>query len=249
MKRFLLLSQLVLISSFAFSQTVNIKRVELNGENIIVIYDLEDSNPNNEYLLQLFSSKDNFGKAVEHVTGDVGMDIKPGVDKKMTWNVVKEYGGYKGKLSLEIRGKVYVPFVRLRGGFDPTATYRRGRNYVITWKAGNANPVNIELLKGGQRISGEVNHPNNGSFELYIPSHAKTGDDYKLKFSDSRNPDEIIITDPFKVKPKIPLLVKVVPAVAVVAVVVLLAGKTKTPGGDNGDGSSDIENPPFPTGN
>jgi hypothetical protein len=220
----------------------------LAGEKIIVVYDLEDSNPNNEYLLNLYTSKDNFAKAVTNVTGDVGMDIKPGVDRKMEWNVVKEYGGYKGKLSLEIRGKVYVPFVRVRD-FDSKGTYRRGKNYVINWKPGNSNPVNIDLMNGGQRVTGEVNHPNNGIYELFIPAHAKPGDEYKIKFTDTRNPDEVIITETFAVKPKIPLLVKIAPVVVVAAVIVLITSK-ESKGGDPDEGDdSTIELPDFPTGN
>ena len=243
MKRLLLLSQLVLLSFFCYSQTIAIKRVELAGEKMIVIYDLEDSNPNNEYLLQLYTSKDNFTKAVTNVTGQVGIDIKPGTDKRMEWNIVKEYGGYKGKLSLEIRGKVYTPFVRIKE-FDSKASYKRGKNYVITWKPGNATPVNIDLLKGGQRIAGEVNHPNNGSYELFIPAHAKPGSDYKIRFTDTRNPDEVIITEPFRVKPKVPLLVKVGVPIAVIAGVIFIIPKKTSEDPDPESGS--IVLPEFP---
>lgn len=244
MKRLLLISSLLFFSLAASAQAVSIKRVELAGEKVIVIYDLEDSNPNNQYLLNLYTSKDNFAKAVTNVGGDVGVDIKPGVDKRIEWNLVKEFGGYKGKLSLEIRGRVYIPFIRMQD-FNPSATYRRGKTYSIAWKAGNNNPVSIELFKGGQRIAGEMNHSNNGSYELFIPTHAKTGDDYKIKFTDSRNPDEIIYSAPFRVRPKIPLLVKAVPVVVAVAVVVLLTSKKKP--SEKPGGVEEMEDPAFPS--
>src|SRR6186713_2737539 len=98
---------LLLISFFTHAQTVTIKKVELNGEKVIVYYDLEDSNPNNEYLMSLYSSKDNFATALTKVSGDVGMEVKPGIGKRMEWNIMQEYGGYKGKLALEVKGKVY----------------------------------------------------------------------------------------------------------------------------------------------
>lgn len=242
MVKYLLWCQLTLLSLACTAQTVIIKRVQLAGEKIIVIYDLEDSNPNNEYLLNLYSSKDNFAKAAVNVTGDVGMDIKPGTDKKIEWNVVKEFGGYKGKLSLEIRGKVYVPFVRLQG-FDPKGTFRRGKNYQLAWKAGNSNPINIELYKSGERISGEVNHPNNGAYTLFIPKHVKPGKGYKIKFSDSRNSEEMFYTGEFAIKPKIPLLLKVAPVVVVGVVLFVLTSKEKA---NTSNDDSDIKNPGFP---
>src|ERR1044071_2571367 len=187
--RVLLLAVTVLVASTAFAQTVAIKKVELAGELIIVHYDLEDSNPNNEYLINLYSSKDNYFAALTKVTGDVGMEVKPGLNKKIMWRIRDEYGAYKGKIALEIRGKVYIPFVKLTG-FDAKKKYKKGSSYNLTWKPGASNPINIELYKGGERVSRELNQPNNGSHTLFFPKHIKSGKDYRLKITDTRNTDE-----------------------------------------------------------
>ncbi|HMJ69565.1 MAG TPA: Ser-Thr-rich GPI-anchored membrane family protein [Cyclobacteriaceae bacterium] len=244
--RVILLVIAALFSSAAFAQSVVIKKVELAGEQVIVHYELEDSNPNNEYLINLYTSKDNYFAPVTKVTGDVGMDIKPGADKKIYWKIRDEYGAYKGKLALEIRGKVYVPFVRLQD-FDTKKPLKRGTTYNLKWKVGNSNPINIELYKGGERISGETNQPNNGSHSLFVPKHAKNGKDYRLKFTDTKNTDEVVYTENFKVGPKIPLLLKIVPAAVVVGVLVVVLSKSggggKTP---PGGGGNEIEIPDLP---
>jgi hypothetical protein len=237
--RILCTAALLGCSFLAAAQVVSIKKVELAGDKVIVYYDLDDNNPNNEYLLNLYASKDNFATALTKVKGDVGPEVKPGTGKKIEWSVVEELGGYKGKLALEIRGRVYVPFVKLQN-FSTEKTYKRGKSYGLAWKPGNNNPVNIELYKGGQRIDGSVNHPNNGAFTLFIPAHAKKGNDYRLKISDARNSDEVIYTNFFKVRPKLPLLVKVLPFVAVGGVVAALAGGDK--GGEKSD--PEIGDPP-----
>jgi hypothetical protein len=233
----------------ASAQTIAIKKIELAGEKIIVHYDLDDSNPNNEYKLDLFSSRDNFTTPLTKVKGDVGSEVKPGLDRKIEWSIREEYGPYKGKISLEIRGKVYVPFVKLQN-FNPGSGYKRGSSHNIGWKPGNSNPINIELFKGGQRISGEMNQPNNGSHTLYIPSSAKPGNDYRLKISDTRNPEDVLYTDNFKVKPKVPLVVKVLPILAVGGAVAFLGGGGGESGGSTTSGDSTIPDPPaVPTGN
>ena len=219
---------LLFVSFFAASQTVVIKKVELVGEKVIVHYDLDDGNPNNEYLISLFASKDNYATPLTKVSGDVGMEIKPGNGKKIEWNIVQEYGGYKGKLALEIKGKVYVPFVKLQG-FDTNKKYARGKTHVIKWKSGNSNPINIELYNGGERVTGEINHPNNGSYSMFIPKHAKPGKEYRLKISDPRNSEEVIYSGYFKVTPSVPLWLKVAPVVVVGAVVAIILGKDKPP--------------------
>ena len=102
-----------LIAQLAFSQKINIKWVEIASDKIIVHYDLEDTNPNHEYIISLFSSKDNFSAPLTKVTGDAGNEIKPGNDKSITWDIKRELGNYKGDLELGLRGKFYVPFLKL----------------------------------------------------------------------------------------------------------------------------------------
>lgn len=229
----------VFITSAAVGQSVIIKKVELAGEQVIVHYDLEDSNPNNEYLISLYTSKDNYSTPLTKVSGDVGIDIKPGAGKKIIWTIRQEYGGFKGKLALEIRGKVYIPFVRLQG-FDVSKTFKKGKTYNLKWKVGGSNPINIELYNGGERVSGEINQPNNGAHALFIPKHASKGKEYRLKFSDSRNPEEVIYTDYFRVGPKIPLWMIAAPVVVVGGVVALLSG------GGGGNGNKDPETSKLP---
>src|SRR5687767_12628045 len=97
---------LLTVSVTASAQSVLIKRVELAKEKIIVHYDLDDSNPNNEYQLNLYASKDNYTVPMTKVRGDVGNEIKPGNGKKIEWNINDEFGDYEGELALEVRGKV-----------------------------------------------------------------------------------------------------------------------------------------------
>lgn len=244
--RGLLLTFCVSAFCLAEAQTVSIKKIELLGEKIIVHYDLEDSNPNNEYKLDLYTSKDNFIAPLTKVKGNVGAEVKPGIDRKIEWNILEEYGPYKGKLSLEIKGKVYIPFVKLQN-FDTNKSYKRGSSHNLGWKPGNSNPINIEIFKGGQRISGEMNQPNNGSHTLYIPSKSKPGKDYRLKITDAKNAEDVLYTDNFTVKPKVPLLVKILPVLAIGGLAAAMGGGGG--GSDSPTGDSEIPAPPAIPGN
>lgn len=228
MRVILLLITAISACSSVFAQSVVIKKVELAGEQVIVHYDLDDSNPNNLYLINLYSSRDTFSGALTKVSGDVGVDVKPGTGKKIIWMIRQEYGGYKGKIALEIRGKVYVPFVRLQE-FDTRKAYKKGKTYSLKWKSEGSTPINIELYNEGERISGEINQPNNGSHLLFIPKHATKGDKYRIKFSDSRNPEDVVYSDYFKVGPKIPIWMIAAPVVVIGGIVAILAGGKKDP--------------------
>jgi len=248
MKR-ILLCLFSFLSAGAYAQSVTISKVELSGDKIIVHYNLDNSNPSSNFLLNLYESKDNFSAPLAKVTGDVGSEVKPGSNKKIEWNVRQEYGNYKGKLALEVRGKVYVPFVKLQN-FTTAASYKRGKTHDLLWSPGNTDPINIELYKGNQRIQGGMSQANNGAYSLSIPSDAKTGSDYRLKISSAKNNDEVIYTPDFKVTPKVPLLLKVLPVVAVGAAVVVLGGsKSSDTGGGGGNNSGgEIPTPSLPPG-
>lgn len=225
MKRLLLF--LFLLASFAsYAQQATIKKIELTGEKIIVYYDLEDSNPNNEYQINLYISKDNFSTPVSKVKGDVGAEIKPGTSKRIEWNIFEELTSYKGDLELEIRGKVFIPFVKLQS-FGHGRKYKRGKAYELAWKPGNTNPVHVEVFKGSQRVQGELNIPNNGKYTVNLNPHLKPGKNYNLKVTDSRKSDDFVTTEKFKVKRKVPLFFKLIPVFGVAYLVYTQAGASK----------------------
>lgn len=218
-----LLVGLLLISGAALAQKVNIKRVEIAGEKIIVHYDLEDSNPNNEYQISLYSSQSNFNTALTKVKGDVGNEVKPGVDRKIEWSVREELGPYKGKISLEIRGKQFVTVAKFTN-ITTSTKMKRGKSHTITWKPGSTNPINIEFLNGGQQISAQLNQPNSGTYTLYIPKGQSKGKGYIIRITDTKNTQDIATSQPFAVTPKVPLLLKMLPLLAAGGAAAALAG-------------------------
>ncbi|MBS1557681.1 MAG: hypothetical protein JST69_03045 [Bacteroidetes bacterium] len=246
MKAFTLVCIFLFLSFYSQAQTVTIKSVELSGDNIIVNYDLEYSNSSSEFLLNLYASNDNFSAPLKKVTGDVGAEIKPGTNKKMIWAIRNEWGGYKGKLALEVRGKVFVPFIKLQSFTTTAAKYKRGKSYDLLWKVGNSNPINIELYKGNTRIQGSMQQPNNGAFTLFIPADSKADDDYRLKISDTRNAEEVIYTPYFKIVRKVPALVKAIVPLAIGGGIVTLLGGNKKESGGGASANSDLPVPGFP---
>ncbi|MEX2234985.1 MAG: GPI anchored serine-threonine rich family protein [Cyclobacteriaceae bacterium] len=237
----------VLAASIVQAQKASIKKVELAGEKIIVHYDLEDSNPANEYQINLYASQSNFATALTKVKGDVGNEIKAGSNKKIEWNIREELGPFKGKLSLEIRGRMFVPIAKINS-ISEGDKFKRGKSHTLTWKPGNSNPVTIELLKGDQPISTQNNQPNNGSYSFFIPPHTVVGKDYSIRITDTKDGENATNSQPFSVTRKVPLLLKVLPILAVGGAVAVLAGGGGGSGdpGTGGNGSAEIILPDFP---
>lgn len=210
MKLLLTLPVCCLLSIFTFGQKLIVTDIQVKEQVIIVSYNLEELPPGNELQVQLFSSIDNFISPLKKVSGDIGSTLEAGYNKSITWNYAEEYPGYSGKISVEVRGKAFIPVARFRNVTGGTI-YKRGNNYGIDWKPGNNKVVDIEVYQGSNRVQGESNINNSGNYNLQLLPTLKPGNNYRIKISDSRNPEEYVYSESFTVKRKIPLLVKAVP--------------------------------------
>jgi hypothetical protein len=193
----------------AKAQSIAIDFIEFSERNVIVHYNIDDgANSTRQFLVQLYSSQDNFTTPLTRVSGDFGAEVNAGFDKKIVWDLTKELGNFDGVISLELRGRVFVPFVKL--GIKEGQIYKRGKNYPLNWTSGNlSGMVNIELYNGaGERIWGESNVSNVGKFDWYLPGSVRKGGNYKLKFTNSKDRNDAVYSQPFSIRPKIPFMVK-----------------------------------------
>jgi hypothetical protein len=214
-----------LANQVAWSQDFSFKRVELDGGNVNVYYDLLDSVAGRGYTIKLFSSRDNYVSPLEKVVGDAGLEVKPGGNKKITWAAKEELGAnFEGEVGIEVRGRAYIPFVRLNGQYN---SLKRLTPYNMTWSGGTQqNILNFDLYRKGKKVTTFPNIANVGHHKFTLPSNVKPGKGYSFKITDTKNQDQIVNTAPFKVKRKIPLLLKVLPMLAVGTLVANLLGKS-----------------------
>lgn len=229
-----------------FAQQVSIKSLELlsNGD-INIYYDLEDEQEDRKYALYLYASSDNYIQPLGNVEGEIGVDISLGRDKKIVWHAKEALGSdYKGTVALELKGNVYVPFISL-DGFDDYKVFKRGKTYDISWTGGRGdNILNFELYNGNEKVMQFDEKPNVGNASLVFPKDVKPGE-YRFKISDSRNRDEVVFTNNFQVKRKVPLIVPIAAGVVVGAIVGVLVATSVS----SNDEEPQIGEPPTPQGN
>ena len=233
----LLFATLTCLTLFSNAQEFRISTVELTGESIILHYDLIDTVKSRTYSINVYSSKDNFLSPLTKVKGDAGLEVRPGLNKKIVWASKEELGSdFHADLELEIRGRVYIPFVRFND-FDANRVIRRGVPTPLTWSGGSRqNILNFAIFRGDDFITVIPNVANTGSYDIVLPTDIKPGKGYRFVVSDNKNKDQSMQTSTFEVKRKIPLLVKIVPLALVVGAVPLLVSK--------GGGTAVLDNPP-----
>jgi hypothetical protein len=212
----------------SYSQDLSIKKVMMSDNTIIIHYDLLDSVSGRSYIVRAYASHDNYINPLSSVTGDEGTDILPGINKKIVIDPVSQYGKqFNDRVTFEIKARVFVPFIRF-DGFDHYKKVRRGVDYNITWSGGTPqNILTIDLYRGDRKITSYPNIANVGHYKLVIPHAAKAGKNYRLTVRDSKNKDEVVHSNSFRVRRRVPLVLKVIPLVAMAGVVYFLAPQEK----------------------
>ncbi len=104
---FTLLLAFLLSSTYA-QYTYNV-RFEQSGKFIIVSYSLLKQGISSTATVSLFCSTDGgitWGNPLSRVTGDVGKNIKPGTNLKITWDVLSERTFLTGTVSFKVKADV-----------------------------------------------------------------------------------------------------------------------------------------------
>ena len=222
MKRLIFILIILSAAPAAFAQEFTINQVELTMEGVAIHYNLIDSTKNRLYTVHVYSSKDDFLQPLAKVKGDVGLEVRPGNGKKILWDP-KEFGDvFRGNVEIEVRGKVYIPFVNFTNLKDLKA-FKRTKPTTLTWTGGTRqNILNFNLYKGDELVTVISNVANSGTYDMTIPRSVKPGSDYYFIVSDSKNKDQMMKTSSFAVKPRVKMIFKILPFVAVGATAYLL---------------------------
>ena len=210
------------MSGASYAQSVTNLRTELKNGSMTVTYDLVA--PSEEYVFEvkLYSSHNNYGVAVTRVTGDVGVNVRPGTNKKLVWNVRDELGVFQGSLQVELSAtpKLVGPPVKL---LAPTGgqVVRRGKSLEVKWTGGlETEQIEIQLTRGTYLHRNIDKVANTGSHKLKIAKDEALGEYQVRVFSLSGE----VFSKPFEVKKSSKLLLKVLPVVGLAGVVGVLTG-------------------------
>lgn len=95
LKVFLILTVLFELNTGAAAQDLKVSHIRFDAEKnqVIIRYNLE-GNPNKKYHIDLWLSCDSartFTIKPEHVSGDVGNNIRSGTDKAIIWDIREDY--------------------------------------------------------------------------------------------------------------------------------------------------------------
>lgn len=205
----ILILAILTLPIYCFSQKLENLKAEALGDKIIITYDITGSHPDDSYNISLYSSHNNYSVPLTLVTGDVGKKIKEGKNKRIEWDAPSEYNGIKGTLLFEVHAEL-VAKLTFQNSIDHV---RRGKIAPISWRGGDQHAtVKIELIKDDVVIGIIGTNKDKRSFDWKISARQKTGKNYHLRLTNGK---EVVSSKAFSIKPKVSLLMKIIPAVGV----------------------------------
>lgn len=229
---------MVSLLNLTHAQTLENINASFDGERVTVSYVLNHTEANQKFIIALYSSHDNFTQPIQ-VIGDAGENVMPGTAKRVVWHAKSVLPSeFDGDIRIKIKAtKMAAPQLV----FEPLAltTYKKGRTISMKWTGGFASDkVTIELYKNNVNnllVADKID--NSASYDWKMPKGVK-GKNYMLRVSNAAQPDEQADSQVFRVKPRTPFIVKILPILVAGGLAVFLSGDNPgeggTPGGPSG---------------
>lgn len=117
---FFVITSLIVCAQNNLSQEIRNVHFEQLGNKIIIYYDLLESNSSQRFDVSIYcdkGNKDNWGNPLKEVSGEVGEDILPGLNKVIRWNVLDEFDKLVGEISFKVEAETMTGFYGKSGIF------------------------------------------------------------------------------------------------------------------------------------
>jgi hypothetical protein len=227
----------------AQAQTLNNTFSSFDGNQVTIFYDLVYSDTSQLFFVEIFSSADQFARPLSFASGAVGNRVKAGRLQKIVWDVRKALPSdfdqeisYKLKVTLLLPGQTTVPIqsqttqavvpsLAKAVSLIAPASCRRGKLLKVSVAGANPGDQLVYELIDPQKTTTTLGSTSGTSPVLNwpVPVSLPSGR-YTIRLVSNGNTAESIAL-PIKIKHKIPLVVKALPAVVAGAVLIVLSGK------------------------
>jgi hypothetical protein len=211
-------------------------KTTFDGESVIITYDLVHTDANANFVVNAYSSHDRYSAPLQAVKGEVGDKVLPGKGHVIVWGARQALPvDFSSEVIIKLKGAPAAAAVRM----EPLArsVYKKGEEVLINWKGGRPDDlVMITLTKNNSTKKLLVPSTANSHTSTWkIPNGIRAGKDYAVTVAKVGDNADTSTLQPFRIKARIPLWLKVLPVVAVGVVVGIVAAN---------DGDDDLPEPP-----
>ena len=220
----------VWIGELAVAQSIENIRKQIDGDEVIITYDLVSPDPRLNYGIRFYGSVEGRRERLFRATGDIGRDIEGGKNKALRWsNDIEFINVPLEKIKFDLTFQFLDPPVKMLKPIS-NVEFKRGKTYELKWLGGER--VSIDLYRAGQKVRTIGYAQEGGSFNWRIPAGLKPGSDYYVEIYGDRRKG-VVESKRFSIKRRYPTWAKLVPIVAIGGAVAYVVSQ-------NDDGEEDI---------
>ncbi|MGL1885509.1 MAG: GPI anchored serine-threonine rich family protein [Reichenbachiella sp.] len=238
MKKVLFFLLAITFCQYAVSQNVENAAVQQVGDDLIISFDLMPKESIKErYTISLIALYGNDSIELKVKDGSL-TDIRPGNGLQFTVSGKDNLENVKGNVDFSVTARMtYSPIRILTPGDGQSA--KRGKSLDVAWKGGfEKDDYSIYLYQSDSLIS-TLKSPFVGtSYTWNIPKKTKKAENYQIRLTSNNHQGQSEISSEFRIKNKIPIVIKVLPLAVLGGVVAILLTQS-----DDG-GSTEVPDPP-----
>ena len=195
-----------------FSQSIQNIRTQIDGNKVIITYDLVSPDPRVNYDIRFYGSVEGRRERLFRATGDVGRDIQGGKNKELQWsNDIELINVPLERIKFDLTFQFLDPPVKMLKPIS-NVEFKRGKTHTLKWLGGER--VTIDLYRGDERVRTIGYAQEGGSFSWRISASLKPGNNYSVEIYGDRRKG-VVKSKEFSIKRRYPIWVKVVPIVAI----------------------------------
>lgn len=240
LKIVIVLIGLLTVISVAQAQKVENAAAQIVEEDLIITFDLMPKESIHElYQITIMAHFGNVTKEMQVKEGSLS-DVRPGNRLQFVFSGEENFKNIKGEVDFSITAKMTFSPIRFISP-EKNGSGKKGKPMDIKWKGGlEEDNYSIDLLRKGQLVSTIETQIEPPAHIWDIPKSTKAGSKYKFMLKSNTNPAQSIISGEFRIKRKIPLVVKVLPAAVLIGVGYILLKDS----GSGSEGGDSFPNPP-----
>ena len=201
---------------WVLAQSIENIRKRIDQDQVFITYDLVSPDPRLNYDLRIYGVYQGKRERLFRAIGAIGRGVHGGSDKEVRWsNNIEFINTPLEDIQFEFTYKFLDPPVRMLSPFSQV-DFKRGKICTFKWLGGER--VSIDLYKGDEKIETIAYAQEGGAFDWRVPVSLKPGHNYYIEIYGDQKED-LVKSESFTIKRRHPLWIKVIPIIALGAVV------------------------------
>lgn len=228
---------LALVTSVgSWAQRIENASVQQVDHDFLIVFDLIPKNSIQERYEVILTADDGVIVQTLQLTDGTLQDVRPGNGLQFRISGRDSFKDFRGEVSFGIEAKMIYSPIRFITP-DNNARFDKGKEVHVTWEGGiDGDEYAVELYQDYSKLSILATDIQDSTFSWNIPKDTKPGRKYKLRVVSNNHLNQSAITPEFTIKQKIPIVIKLVPLLAIGGWVYMI--------NKNDNGGNGFPNPP-----